>query len=676
MKRLSSKIIIVLSILIIFFIIFLLLIKTLKKNNNEFIIGKTLEIENSSDYLVQYENGDYYLMKANADITFLVTSDGSEVKYKIFDEEEKEVKTTIKKKKKYYEIASSNHYEAGKTYKMVLENGVFVDEKLKKIETLYFTIVRPNANTQILNEKVIKVDNNIITNILEKDHYYQITSNLEYKKGDILYYQNKNDVMVFKIDNIISNNGTFIMDTQNPTLEEIFKELDIYGEFNLNITDFIPNDDLKDYIEVAIEKSDLFNNIIPSVKADSLFDINIRPQSDGSARVNVSILLKSDEFNPFNIKILKKHDIKLEFELIVKLKVHADIRFVKQDIGANIEIELGSGISISNNDDTFKNFKEAVNKKDIDINEVRNKLKELKQDESKDDLTIGVIPIKTPILGLNVNFKLDFVKEIEVALEAIFNTKSDINIMFGYNNENGFYRNYDVKSKPSPYEILGKGEVKLGFEPNINISYMKLFEAGIKGPFGLYGEGEINYIKASNQDVLDGYFEIGTFLDIDLYAKISAHKLNLAEVTYKISEIKIPIIKLEGKIKDECEEKILNRDFSCYEGIYTNVDDSNSNIKIDKKGIVGVKSYTMNGTISDAKIVNIDVDNGIYKLEYDVGDGTSENGYYIIVPIGVDYKYERFPCDDDYNTCSYDSDSSKVRIIHYVMSWGEVYERQ
>lgn len=190
-KNMKNKKFVIPIIILILLIAGGLIYYFINSKNDEFIVGETLKITDFSDYLVQYDDGDYYLMKANADIKFNVSSEDEEIKYKIVDEEEQEIETKISKKKNNYIIASNKNYEAGKTYKITLENASFTDEKLKDIKSLYFTIVRPNSNTQILNDNVIKVNKDIITSVKTDDNYYTITSNKEFKKDDILYYQNE-----------------------------------------------------------------------------------------------------------------------------------------------------------------------------------------------------------------------------------------------------------------------------------------------------------------------------------------------------------------------------------------------------------------------------------------------------------------------------------------------------
>ena len=217
---LKNKKIVIIGIALILIVVSGLIYYFTKRNSDDkFIVGNTLKIDNNSDYLIQYDNGDYYLMKASADIKFSVLSEEDKIKYNIVDENEKEVETSVSKKENYYTISSNKNYEEGKTYKITLENARFSDEKLKDIKTLYFTIVRPNSNIQVLNDNIIKVNSNIITNITKDENYYTITSNKEFKKDDILYYQKDNQVFAFKVNEINKENNNYTIKASAPTLD-------------------------------------------------------------------------------------------------------------------------------------------------------------------------------------------------------------------------------------------------------------------------------------------------------------------------------------------------------------------------------------------------------------------------------------------------------------------------
>ena len=651
----------------------------INSKNDKFVVGDTLKIADSSDYLVQYEDDSYYLMKANADIKFNVSSEDEEIKYKIVDENDKEIDSNISKSKENYVIASNKDYEAGKTYKITLENATFTNEKLKDIKTLYFTIVRPNSNTQVLNGNVIKVSKDTITDISKDDTYYTITSNKEFKKDDILYYQNKDEVIAFKVMEIIKENDDYKIKTNAPTLEELFKELDIYGEFNLKLNDFIANEELKDYIKISIAKNGLLDHIIPNVYAEDIFDVKIESQKDGSAKVLVSINLNHENKSIFK-STLDNHDMKLDIELIVKLKAHADITLFKHDIGARLDIDINTDFNINpvENEEYKFNFEEDVND-DISFKAglFKDILNNAKSDESKEDVSLGKTIIPTPILGLSVDLELDLLKELELVLKADLNVKNNFNILFGHNNK-GFYKNFDFNIKDSSYDVLGKANAKLGIVPKVNVNFCRVMEAGIKAPLGIYADGQINYMNSSNKDQIDGKMEIGAFVSAGVYAE-THFIVTKAELTY---EKKLPIVKLEGKIKDKCEEKILNGDYSCFIGTYTSND--SKTITIDKDGInIDYNKMSDGSKDGRAKLENIKVENNIYILKYDIGYFQGqESSTFRIIPVGTHYetkndwcekcdsnenncRYEKPKEDYDYvlGTCYYSTNKNKVRIV-------------
>ena len=152
--------------------------------------------------------------------------------------------------------------------------------------------------------------------------------------------------LLFKVNEINKENNNYTIKASAPTLDELFKELDIYGEFNLELNNFISNEELKDYIEVAIAENGLLDNIVPNVYAKDILDIKVTPQKDGSAKVLVSINLNHGNKAIFK-DALENHDMKLDIEFIIKLKAHADITLFKQDIGASLDIDVNTDFNIS-----------------------------------------------------------------------------------------------------------------------------------------------------------------------------------------------------------------------------------------------------------------------------------------------------------------------------------------
>ncbi len=668
MKTFKNKKIVTSMIIIVLLITGIFIHNSIKKND-DFIVGKTLNIKNYTDYLVQYDDGDYYLMKANADIKFSVESEEKEIKYTIVDEDDKEISTKVREKKKNFEIVADKNYEAGKTYKLTLENASFTEEKLKDIKTLYFTIVRPNANTQILNDDVIKVNKDTITNMEEDETHYTITSNKEFQENDILYYQSGEERLAFKVDGFTKENNNYVIKTSAPTPEEIFKELDVYGEFHLKLEDFISEEELKDYIKIAIEEEGILDKIVPNVQAASIFNIEVKTQNDGSAKVKVSLRLSGGEKSVFD-NWLEEHDMKLDIEFLVKLTAHSDITLFKQDIGLKIEMELGTDFNIEPTSEDFLALKhEMKDNQEIDIAVSREKIKELKKDTTKIKKPFAKTTIYAPNIGLAIRFQASILNELEIALESSLSMKENIDINFGYNNKKGFYKNFDFETKESDFSILGKGEYKLGLEPKASISFVGIMEAGIESPVGMYGEGQINYMNSKDKNELDGNFELGAFVSAGVYAKIKFLKLDLAKVEANY-EKKFPILKWERTLGGEeteqgdCEEKLLNGDFSCYAGTYTYVlgykGSQTSKFTLDKEGKITGDGFSE--TYNNKPVSIQKEEDGTYRIEHQFyfetpsGENQLTSQYFYLAPIDVSLKY--------YSTqgTNEETDSSTIRI--------------
>lgn len=255
--------------------------------------------------------------------------------------------------------------------------------------------------------------------------------------------------------------------------------------------DFITSEELKDYITVAIEKEGLLDYIIPKANAAQVFNIEITHQRDGGYKVKVGIILEHGKES--KLKALEKHDLKFNIEFSVHLKQRSEINFLHQDIGANLEIEMGTGFWIESHDDHFLTLKKEWE----EVEEMSVSFLGLFLDEEEETKSLLQTFITLPVPGFNINYKLGIFKRFKIALEVGLQAKSSMNIRFGYNN-NGFYRQFASQSKESEYSIFEKGEAKLGLETNINLNFIGILETGVNVPIGVYGEEEIGVVD-SNQ---------------------------------------------------------------------------------------------------------------------------------------------------------------------------------
>lgn len=657
--------------------------------NNNFIIGETLNVVDPLEYLSKGENGEYYLTKANADIKFKVTTEDEELRYRVIDEEKKEIETIATKNDNYYEIASVQNYEAGKTYIITLENGKFIDEKLADVKKLTYTIVRPNANTQVLNHDVKKVDNKTIIDIEENADNYILISKKEYQKGDIIYYKNDTDIKAFKVDSIAKDNDNYKIVTTTPQLEEIYKELDIYGEFTLNITDFIPNKALEEYVKVAVVESnildDLFDSLGTTVYASSeeLIQVELQPQEDGSIKAVITITLAGND-NPFiNLKDMKNHQIKFEMEMTLRLKSFNEINFFKTDVGANIDLEITKTLSIKPKEEYWADFNKQEEKNNMDnLEKAKDILNGLKEDIAKEEQNLGNIYVPTPIAGITINFGIDLVEEFKIAFELNSSETATIHTTFGYKdgvkeiNQVGFYWDSYTNVTSNEFKAIGKAHVKLGIRATVQIDFIEIIKVGGSTGVGIYADGQINYVEIKdNATTMDGKYEYGLYID----GKVSGKILNItfAEKTiydkkWKLVEYYRDILKEkrieaerkaeeERRAKEEAERKALQEEIARFAGTYYSIYDDSSmwTLKADGTLIKGDGRTTLTPiSINKREDGTIRVKTGSIFIEL---AGYSKDVGYVLYPIGVGGKF--------------DGDKNKLRIGVYGAFDINIYEK-
>ena len=381
--------------------------------------------------------------------------------------------------------------------------------------------------------------------------------------------------------------------------------------------------------------------MIPKADAAQVFNIEITHQRDGGYKVKVGIILEHGKESKF--KVLDKHDLKFDIEFSVHLKAHSELNRDYQDIGAYFEIEMGTGFAIESHDDHFLTLKREFEEGE----EMAVSFQGLTLDEEEEKKPFLQTFIALPIPGFNINYKLSLLSEFKVALEAALKAKSTMNIGFGYNS-NGFYRQLDFKAEENEYSIFGKGEAKLGLETNINLNFIGILETGVNLPIGVYGEGEIGAVSSKTKKDYQGNFELGAFVSAEIYgeAKFLMFSLGKASVSY---EKKMPLVELKGSTADNqgnCEEKLLNGDFSCYAGTYTYMvggSSQKSNLVLDQEGKITGEGFS---ETYNRKPVSIQKEeDGTYRIEHQFyfespsGERTLTSKYFYLAPIDVNLTY-------------------------------------
>ena len=544
--------------------------------DDAFVIGETKEVIDAVDYLVQGETGEYLLLRTNADMKFQVTTVEDEVRFSIADEDGNEVPArairiedtgdtentgatdgagdigdtgTIGGSGNNFEIVADENYRAGESYTIVLENAMFADERLTAAHMLDFTTVRENADTRVLHGGVRRVNREIIVSIEENADDFVLTSTGEFQQGDILYYEDGIDIRAFKVDTVARAGESFIINTVTPSLDEVFEELDIYGEFPLRITDFATDEELEAYIIAALTRDGILDAVIPSAyAAGKPIGFSVAEQRDGSVAITVKLQLAGQEDALLSARMMKDYAVTLNLKITIKLTAHCDITLRKQDFGTHMEISVVEcGIAVEPSAAVWGQFAALLNKDDeANVAEAKRLLIEIEKGEQKANIVIGKVKIPTPIAGLTVDLGIDFLNEMKLALDADASAGTTISIRFGYKNKNGFYWNSNVRSTGTKFEAVGSVVLKTGIRPKAEITYIAVLKAGIEAPMGAYLEGQVNYVTKDNQ--VDGKMDLGWFLDVNIYGRIALGKMEFAKISRNIYDKKLSVMTIEGSL--------------------------------------------------------------------------------------------------------------------------------
>lgn len=521
------------------------------RQTNGLKIGETLNVVNPLEYLVFDEDDNYYLTKVNSDITFEVKTEDEKIKYIVVDSDNNEFSTQVtKKEENIFEIAPIEKYTSGETYKLTIENAEFVAEELKDIKVITFTIVRSNSNIQELKKDVKKVTDNVITNVVENEDNYVLTSTKEYKENDIIYIESSNrHHSVYKVISVEQIDNAFKLTATVPQLTEAYDKLDVYGEHTLDILEFIPEETLKQYIEVEVSKGlldEILDVIYPSVYAADLLDITISSK-DGWLKTVFKIDLTADNPLPgMDTRNFKNHSFIVELELETQIIAKWDVSFGRDDLGITMKVKSDYNIAVQYENDILDE-QDKSNK----LEEVKKIIDNTKKDSLEFNPTLGKLIIPTPVAGLTVDLTLDYLSSLEVLVKASMEQKCTASATFGciVDVRNAYvpkiYGNSDFKASEPQVELLGKIDLELGFKNKLELSFINFIKLGGEYSIGFYVEGQANVKTnlAMDKATFDGKVTGGLFDKLNVTAKVEP---NITKVTVKLRDEKHELFKIEN----------------------------------------------------------------------------------------------------------------------------------
>ena len=482
------------------------------------------------------EDGTYYMFGSPNNQSFEVETK-EDFTYKVVDEENNEVKvSTTKKDNKVVINAPENLYEDGKTYTLTITNGTFIEEDLKEATTVSFSIVRKSKQTSELN-KDVKAVSSETNQVSETDDKIILTSETEYKTGDIILIDNEKAYKVEK-----SENGTYQLSI--PTIEEVYKELDYYGVQVLDLTDFETDENFKEYLEDNIEES-LLNKIIPEVDAASKIELELKYDKKKEELIAIVKIATSPGDKLFNNKFLDNHEFSTTFEIGIKMLLYRDITLYKQDVGLTLNLRTDIGTQVSH--PMFRKFKETFeeefnNDKLIDV---RDYVKDAKKDNVKAENDIGKMSVPTGITGLNVIFNMGYLFNFDLKTDLNAGLENKLDVVIGYSSKKGLYGNTDTNSKATS-SFVGEGEFKIGFQGEAGVSILNIIDLVGVIEVGGYNKGSLsiaNTVSEETKTIITTTGEAGLFATVKAEADTP-----IGDLTYTVVDKKFKLIDINESI--------------------------------------------------------------------------------------------------------------------------------
>jgi len=485
-------------------------------------------------YLVFDNDDKAYLKNVEANFAIEVEPDG-DFSYEIVDSNGEEVDTILKKKKDYSIIKPKSKYEEGEEYTLTITNGVFKKEELKSKKTITFKVKRKEVAEFTYNANVSNIKNE---NISVSNDTLKTTN--KYQVDDIIIIDNKE---AYKIVGVNRDNTYKV---EIPSIEEIFKDLDIYEEGPLDLSNIEIDDDLEKYLVAVVKESHWYDNLVETVNAtpEISYELDKSNLKNGVLEAKLNVTIPAGDDANF-IEALKKHD--LTFALAFKFEVthYLDGTLIRGiDFAINLHEEDSISFNIDYVDASLANL-DSKSREELDklLNIFSTADLDVDKGEFAKILGTADIPLGTSGFFFSVNLKA--VMDYNFKVDAGYNIKNAADITFGFSWKplKGFssYGNSSRRSLENHAYLGGSGNITLGLNLDAGISFLNIVSASLNGEAGGYAKGEfmikaVGTTNTQDKSEFKASGEAGWYFKVGL--KLEAVGL---EKTYNLYDKKEPI---------------------------------------------------------------------------------------------------------------------------------------
>lgn len=526
----------------------------------------------SKDLAVFDENlSCYYLQKVDRDIIFRVRCENdTALSYSLIDDENTSIQAKTQKVSKncYNILPPSNGYEAGMKYTLSLPEGVsFEADDLKEARSLVFSIDKEAIEKYKFTDEVVKVDTvieDVINNTLNIE-------NVNITAGNIIFGQDENnEYVVYKVTEINSDGTAVVTD---PAIDEIYSDLEVYGEYIWNVDDIVSNPDLEIEIIENVKQSSFFDSLMLTAYAaetprDGKFDVKITPDnSNNSIEIEITITLEPGENGLFGIGELRNQQVSITLCAEVGLSTKCNIQGVTNwDLSASVTTDFSWKVDISLYTDEWKKDGDleglfSENNKFANLVDYHKNVKKIteKLNNLAADVTGGEIKLfdwKLPIPsvpGLYFSTEIKLFAKLDIAADVTIGQSNETVYTVGICFIKGDFEAYSNtyrSSRDVTLSLSGKAKAKAGIKLVIKATLIndKVANINLDPQVGLYADLYVTF-PISELDEIDGnnflysYFEPGVYFSANINATLNV-LVKKFEFSYELVEKKFPIDEL------------------------------------------------------------------------------------------------------------------------------------
>lgn len=539
-----------------------------------YILFNTPETSIDSSYLMKYDEEDssYYLQKAPGDISFYIDSDSEDYPslFTITDFEGSQLQnsTTRSGTNQFKILPPSSGYSPGKQYTLTLHNdAMFSGSELRDVKELVFSIEREAIATYTYHDEV-KALSNIDVQIYDED-IIKVEDTPLYI-GDIFIDESGNEA--YRVVDVLEDGS---LKVETPAYDEIFSDLQLYGQYTWDVDQIVWNDDLENEIIENIRNSSFFDSLIKVAyaaddkpKAAGISVDYTKNKEDNTIELEIEINLAPGSKGLFGISKLKNQEVTITLETAVGFTIDANVDGPvwnpSFDISATetntfswtVSFAFYSNDIIDADKDPHQLIKDLSKDKAI-MSDLTKKLANITKDKESGEIKLCNWTMPLPGIPL-LSFEAEVVlfANLSIAAELTLGGHSSTSNTAGLHFKDYKFRTYsnEYKTKSDPtLSLIGSADLKTGVKLKIGFKVIskKVAYVGIDPQAGLYAELFVTHPILKPKGMSDagsvfgtyGYFECGIYFSAEVEAWINL-VFDKLEFDYKLIEKKSPITTL------------------------------------------------------------------------------------------------------------------------------------